>query len=77
MTTVPESPRISPVDHAECASWLKAQFADLGCDATISTAPPLVETPYEQGCFVCPHGTEFWHAPTSEQIAQWTRDGVA
>jgi hypothetical protein len=68
---------IEPADHAQCADWLKDRFARLGAEVTISTLPPIVETVYEQTPFTCPHGTVFYHAPTSEQIAEWTRDGVA
>lgn len=64
-------------DHAECAGWLKARFAELGADVTVTTAAPLVKTPYEQDPFVCPHGTVFYHAPTPEQQVAWARDGVA
>jgi hypothetical protein len=67
----------APTDHARCADWLKAGFARLGCDATVSTEPPVISTSYEQAPFICPHGVLFWHAPTSEQIAEWARDGVA
>jgi hypothetical protein len=66
----------APEDHEQCGPWLKAQFAQLGCDVTVTTAAPLVETIYDQDPFICPHGTVFWHAPTSEQIAAWGRDGV-
>ena len=67
----------APEDHEQCGSWLKAQFAKLGADVFVTTAPPLIETVYEQDPFICPHGTTFWHAPTSEQMAEWVRDGVA
>jgi len=74
--TAPNLPN-APKDHAGCADWLKAGFARLGADVIVTTAPPLVLTRYDQDPFVCPHGVTFWHAPTSEQIAQWARDGVA
>ncbi len=69
--------RPTPSDHAGCAAWMKEQFAHDGVEITVSTEPPLVKTPYDQTPFVCPHGTTFYHAPTSEQIAEWARDGVA
>ncbi len=71
--TLPNEPK----DHAGCVDWLKAGFASLGADVIVTTAPPIIQTAYEQGAFICPHGVEFWHAPTSEQIAAWARDGVA
>ena len=37
---------------------------------------PMIKTCYEQAPFVCPHGTVFFHAPTSEQIAAWAQNGV-
>lgn len=68
--------RPTPDNHANCATWMKEQFAALGAEITVSTAPPLVKTDYDQTPFVCPHGTTFYHAPTSEQIAEWARGGV-
>lgn len=66
-----------PTEHAGCAAWLKAGFAQMGCDATVSEAAPLVPTPYLSDPFFCPHGVVLWHAPTSEQIAAWNSEGVA
>jgi len=66
-----------PENHADCATWLKAQFRELGADVIVTTAPPLIKTPYEQTPYTCPHGTVYYHAPTSEQILEWARDGVA
>lgn len=73
--TTPDLPH-APTDHAECAAWMKAGFSRLGADVIVTTAPPLIATGYDQDPFVCPHGVTFWHAPTSEQIAEWARDGV-
>lgn len=67
---------IEPFDHAECQQFLKEKFAELGCEVTISTVPPLIKTAYDQEPFICPHGTAFYPAPTSEQIMQWAKDGV-
>lgn len=67
----------APGEHVECREWMKRRFAELGADITVSTSPPLVKTPYDQTPFICPHGVTYYHAPTSEQIAQWARDGVA
>lgn len=70
------STRPTPPDHAGCRGWVREQFGAMDCDVTVSTAAPLVVTAYDQTPFVCPHGTVFHIAPTSEQIAAWTRDGV-
>lgn len=63
--------------RSECAEFLRTQLAQLGeangigCEAVVSTAPPLVPSPYGTHGFVCPHGTEYWIEPTGEQIAHW------
>jgi len=63
-------------DHTACAQYIRDFFAGEGIDATVSTAPPIVATPYTEPGMRCPHGTTFWFEPTSEQIAQWAKDGV-
>lgn len=65
-----------PSDHDDCAADLRQQMAGLGCDATVSTLPPIVPSPYGVASFHCPHGVEFFTEPTGEQIAAWARDGV-
>ena len=60
----------------ECSGILRDTMASKGCEVTVSIAPPLIMTPYTQEAFVCPHGVTYYMEPTSEQIAQWTRDGV-
>jgi len=67
----------TPENHVDCAQYLKEQSLAFGTEITVSTAPPLVDGPYENASFVCPHGTTFWIAPTGEQIAAWARDGAA
>jgi hypothetical protein len=66
-----------PISHAECREFVRRKMAELGCEITVSTAPPLVEGEFENAGFRCPHGTTFWMQPTGEQIAAWARDGVA
>jgi len=68
---------IHPQNHADCAAFLKQSMADLGIEMTVSTLPPIVESPYEDLGLTCPHGVRFYGEPTSEQIAQWAADGVA
>lgn len=65
------------IEHEQCEHWLREGMANLGVEITVSTAPPIIETPYTLAAMRCPHGTDFWLEPTSEQIAAWTRDGVA
>lgn len=67
---------MTPTEHKDCAAFLRQQSADLGVDVTVSTAPPLVASPYGVTAFACPHGTTYYMEPTGEQIAAWTRDGV-
>lgn len=71
------SGRAKPAGHAECAVYLRDRAAALGVEVTVSTATPLILTPYTTAPFTCPHGTTYYIEPTSEQIAQWARDGVA
>jgi len=60
----------------ECETLLRSKWAAVGTEVTISTAPPIIITPYTQDGLTCPHGITYWMEPTSEQIAQWARDGV-
>ena len=66
-----------PAEHDGCRQVLVDGMAKHGVEATVSTAPPIIPTPYDQAPFRCPHGVNFYMAPTSEQIAEWRRDGVA
>lgn len=68
--------RIHPANHRDCRAFLRDQMAAQGVEVVVSTAPPLIRTPYTTDGMVCPHGTPFWLEPTSEQIAAWGRDGV-
>ncbi|WP_409186693.1 hypothetical protein F9C11_21630 [Amycolatopsis sp. VS8301801F10] len=63
-------------NHKDCRQFLIDGMAKLGVDATVSTEPPIVQSPYGENSFICPHGTRFWLEPTSEQIAQWAKDGA-
>jgi hypothetical protein len=71
MTPVAREP-----NHTECVGVIKDGMARLGCDATVSTLPPIVASPYEDLRLICPHGVRFYAEPTTEQIAQWAKDGV-
>ena len=48
----------------------------MGVEVTVSTAGPLIITPYTTEAFICPHGVRYFLEPTGEQVAAWTRDGV-
>lgn len=70
-------------DHADCRDSLVKMFAEVNAtfdgdpvEVSISTAPPLVRTPYTTDGFRCPHGTTYWIEPTGEQVAKWRKDGV-
>lgn len=67
---------IEPQNHEDCRRFLVDGMAKLGVDATASTEPPIVRSPYGEHSFTCPHGTRYWLEPTSEQIARWARDGA-
>jgi hypothetical protein len=68
----------------ECEAVLRemyaAECAKLGFpvpDYHVSHLPPLVESGYVDLQMVCPHGVTWHMEPTSDQIAEWARDGVA
>ena len=65
-----------PTAHDGCRAFLKAQFAGMGCDITVSTARPVVPSPYGEEDWRCPHGTTFWTEPTSEQMLAWAEAGT-
>lgn len=65
-----------PKTHAECRQYVVAMMRWIGTDGHASTEPPIIQTPYTKPPFICPHGTRFWVEPTSDQIAQWAKDGV-
>jgi hypothetical protein len=66
----------TPYGRSECAQLLIDKMAAGGCEVTVSTAPPLVRSPYGDVGFRCPHGVTYWIEPTGEQIAAWAKDGV-
>ena len=63
-------------DHEGCREEVRSGMADLGIEVTVSTAEPIIVGRYQAYGHICPHGTTYWVKPTSEQIAQWHRDGV-
>jgi hypothetical protein len=66
----------APTAHSGCRDCMIALATADGVDIIVSTAPPLIEGPYGINGFTCPHGTTYWIEPSSEQIAQWRKDGT-
>lgn len=62
--------------HSACRSILRDVMASKGADVAVSTALPLVPTPYGVTAYDCPHGTTYYLEPTSEQIAAWAREAA-
>lgn len=68
--------------RSTCAEFIRTSMANLGaaqgigCEIVVSSAPPIVESPYGAHGYECPHGVTWWIEPTSEQIAEWAREGV-
>jgi len=68
--------------RSECAEFIRNTMARIGaesgrnCEIVISSAPPIVESPYGANGYTCPHGVTWWIEPTSEQIAEWNRESV-
>lgn len=61
----------------DCGGTVRALYAREGIETTVSNLAPIVTTVYEPLNMRCPHGV-LWHAePTTDQIVQWARDGVA
>lgn len=46
------------------------------CETIVTTAPPLIDNGWTQA-YECPHGVMWFVEPTSEQQAEWARDGLA
>ncbi len=64
-------------DHDACRvrlqeTWARAcqEQGDPGAEITISTLPPIVDSPWTQ-VVQCPHGVPFWCEPTGDQLAKW------
>lgn len=69
---------MSVFEH-DCLQEFHNQMALIapGLEYTVSNLPPIVAGPYTINGMTCPHGITYWCEPTGEQIARWTRDGVA
>lgn len=76
----PPIPDRCPTDalgRSECAEFLRTSMAEIGGEITVSTARPIVDSPYGLNGYTCPHGVDYWIEPTGEQIADWAARGVA
>ena len=68
--------------RSQCAEFIRRAMAAIGaesgrnCDIVVSSAPHIVASPYGANGYECPHGVTWWIEPTSEQIAEWNREGV-
>lgn len=60
--------------HADCADQLRNATELRGIEVAVSTAPPLIRTPYTTDGMTCPHGVTYWIEPTGEQIARWAAE---
>lgn len=69
------SKREDSPDHGQCAATLRVETAALGVEVTVSTVPPIIKNEWIEE-FTCPHGVTFWMEPTTDQRAQWAKDGV-
>jgi hypothetical protein len=67
---------MQPVDHRDCAGFLRTKAARLGMRVTVTFTVPGTETnpatlTYPPQKFVCPHGDVLWIHPTVDQEAEW------
>jgi len=68
--------------RSACAEFLREHMAAIGeeaavgCEIVVSTAPPLVASPYGANGYECEHGVTYWIEPTSEQVMKWNSEGV-
>lgn len=66
----------APVEHGGCRDFVVGMYAERGIEVHVAALPPIVPSPYEEASFTCPHGVTYWAEPTSEQVAQWVKDGT-
>lgn len=80
---VTDCPR-DELGRSTCAEWIRGmlrEYAELlypgvGCEAVISTAPPLVKSVYGVQAHTCPHGVTYYCEPTGEQLMRWAEQEV-
>jgi hypothetical protein len=63
----------------QCKAEILGVFQRLNPDIEVhvTTVPPIFGSPYDTLDMRCPHGV-IWHMePTTDQQAQWARDGVS
>lgn len=60
----------------DCGREIVERLAAKGIEVNCSRLPPIVDPGYEDLAMSCPHGVRWYAEPTSEQRAQWIRDGI-
>lgn len=60
----------------ECRAVLLTHYAEVGVEANVSWEPPTFAPAYEPLNMRCPHGVLWYAEPTTEQVADFVRDGV-
>lgn len=75
MTDAALTAALPPCD-GECGEMVRRDLRKAGLDAHVTHIAPLIASPYEDLNMTCPHGVTWHTAPTSEQIAEFVRDGV-
>jgi hypothetical protein len=70
-----------PVDHRDCAEFLRTKAASLGMRVTVTWTVPGTEAnpstlTYPPQKFTCPHGVVLWLHPTLDQEAEWIATGT-
>jgi hypothetical protein len=76
VTSVPRTEECSRACGEFIRDWCVAN-ADYPTEMDVSSSPPIIAQEHPPIAFTCPHGSYWYVFPTSEQIAQWARDGVA
>lgn len=67
--------------RSRCAEYLRTSMQQIAagdgrnCETVVSTAPPLIDNGWTHA-YECPHGVVFYMEPTTDQQAEWARDGV-
>lgn len=63
--------------HEGCPQTLADSLARRGVEVIVATEPPITPAPYFKRPLRCPHGFNFYTAPTSDQLIAWGTDGAA
>lgn len=66
----------APACADDCAGVVRGILSNEGIEANVSWVAPTFATAYEPLNCACPHGVTWYAEPTTDQIAEWVRDGV-